>query len=322
MGSPRASLALAAALASAACGAEPMHPAVTAALGPAAGAWSARTAEARRAFDAGRWEDAARALEALIASVPAGAAREGPVPALDAAVRLAFYNLACARARLGRHDAAFDALDQALGDGAGLVGFDLLGRDPDLASLHGKGRWESLLRRLSWNEEVRIVLPSGPAAPGGAPGVVLVATEPADDLPILPSAAWTAVPTAPYSVAPGVRGWSTVLEPGERAAEKAVHALRRGEEAAGGPAARRVLAARGREAVRVAWEVLLRRPEAFTHAVLDGPAPPARALLDRGAERVRARLIVVGREGTPAREVGLAAEAVASYEEAMREALR
>jgi hypothetical protein len=101
------------------------------------------------------------------------------------------------------------------------------------------------------------------------------------------------------------------LEPGARAAEKAVFAVRACEELAAvapGGFATRVLVAHGAEHVRIAWEILLREPTAFTHAVLEGPSPPAWTLLDRGAERLKTRVIT--------------AEDDESIEEALRRAAR
>ena len=305
----------------ASCGGSPVNPRLAAALGPGAVAWRESGDEARRALDGGRWADAARALEAQIAAVPSPAPQGEAGLAIDRAVRFSFFNLACARARLGRHEAAFDALDQAMRDGTGDIGFDHLVRDPDLASLLGKPRWEWLVRRLSWNEEVHVMPPDDPAAAGGAV-IVLIEAGVADPFPLSGIDVAIAVPEAPYAVGPGVRSWTTVLERGERAAEKAVFALARAEEAAGGKAPRRILAARGTEAVAVAWEVILRRPGAFTHAVLDGPAPAARVLLDRGAELTGTRVLAAGPAAMPPAGVGVAAEDAGTSEEALRRAFR
>ena len=316
----RALLVALPALAAASCGGAPMDPRLAAALGPAAAAWREHGDDAKSAFDGGRWADAARELEAQIAAVPSPAPEGEAGLAIDRAVRFSFFNLACARARLGRHEAAFDALDQSMRDGAGEIGFDHLVRDPDLASLLGKARWEAFVRRLSWSDEVRVVLPPAGAASGGALVVVIGAGE-RDPFPVDAVPAAVAVPEAPYAVAPGVRRWTTVLERGERAAEKAVFALARAEEAAGGKSSRRILAARGAEAVAVAWEVILRRPGAFTHAVLDGPAPAARILLDRGAERAGTRVLAAGPAAMPPAGVGVAAEDAGTAAEALRRAL-
>jgi hypothetical protein len=307
------------ALAAASCGSR-TDPRLAAALGPGAAAWEEHGDDAQRAYDGGRWEDAARALEAQIAAVPSPVPGGGAGLAIDRAVRFSFYNLACARARLGRHEAAFDALDQATRDGAGDIGFDHFVRDPDLASLFGKARWEALVRRLSWSDEVRVDLPPEGAASGGAI-VVVLGTGGGDPFPMAGVLATVAVPEAPYAVVAGVRSWTTVLERGERAAEKAVFALARAEEAAGGKASRRILAARGAEAVAVAWEVILRRPGAFTHAVLDGPAPAARVLLDRGGERAGTRVLAAGPAAMPPAGVGVAAEDAGTASEALRRAL-
>ncbi len=74
--------------------------------------------------------------------------------------------------------------------------------------------------------------------------------------------------------------------------------------------------------MRLAWEILLRRPEAFTRAVLDGPAPPDWALLERGADRVKAEILVTGPEGVPGSGTGAKARVLRSLAAALEEALR
>ena len=273
-------------------------------LALALGATSCGPSAPERAFAAGSWEEAAKALEARIALAPPRPADRAAAEGLDRQVRVDFYNLACARARLGRHEPAFDALEQALRDGAWEIGFDHLLRDPDLAPLRGKARWDALVRHLSWNEDVEV------GGPEGSPTVVVWIGPGVPG----PPGARSASPRPPYLVSPGVHAWRTVLEPGARAAEKAVFAARRGE--------RCILAARGAEFVRVAWEVLLREPTVFSHAVLEGPSPPAWALLDRGAERVKARVLAAGPGSMPPPGLGVAAEDAGSLEEALRRAVR
>jgi hypothetical protein len=308
------------ALLAVACGGPAPDRALVAALGPGAAAWAESASAARRAFDAGRWADAARALETQIAAAPAPLP-DGPAgSAIAAGIRVAFYDLACARARLGRPEAALDALEQALRDGGGEIGHDTLLRDADLLPLRGQPRWDALVRRLSWHDGVRVELPADGAAAGGAV-VVVLADGDADAFPAAGLPATVVVPTPPYRIAPGVGAWTTVLETGERAAEKAEYALRFGEEAAGVRAERRVLAARGAGAVAVAWEVLLRRPGAFTHAILDGPPPAARVLLDRGGSRVKTRVLACGPASMPPAGVGVPAEDAGSVAEALRRAL-
>jgi hypothetical protein len=55
------------------------------------------------------------------------------------------YNLACAHAQLGRHDAAVDCLERAAA--AGFSDFTLAARDPDLAPLHGEAAFKAFLDR-------------------------------------------------------------------------------------------------------------------------------------------------------------------------------
>jgi len=59
---------------------------------------------------------------------------------------VAWYNLACARARLGQHAEALDALERAVA--AGYRDADHLAADPDLESLHGHERFAALLAGL------------------------------------------------------------------------------------------------------------------------------------------------------------------------------
>jgi hypothetical protein len=288
-------------------------------LGPNAPAWEAAGREAEAALAAGRWEEAAAAWERRIGLVPAAPGGRGPGGGiLEAATRVDFYNLACVRALAGRRVAALDALDRAFATGTEPVGFDHLREDPDLASLRGDPRWEGLLRRLSWNGEVAVV---GPAGSAPLPVVVVLDLDPAAAAEgPAPADHHRAVPLPPYRAGPEDFRWTTRLEAGERAAEKAVFAI--GAPARAGLAAdpaRSVLVARGEGAVALAWEVLLRRPEAFARAVLDGPPPPSWRTLDRGTERVRTRVWTVGAgAGAPVSSAARAPD----FEAALREALR
>jgi tetratricopeptide (TPR) repeat protein len=285
-----------------------------AALGPDAAAWGAAGAGAERAYALGRWAEAAPLYERRIALVPARAPGDDPRP--DALSRFRdgdLYNLACCRALLGRKDAALDALEEALEKGFEIVGFEHLLEDPDLAPLHGEPRWEALVGDLSWNEVV--------AGHGWGPRAVPVVVSLDDRAEPVPGT-MTVTPRAPYRVAPGRFAWTTRLDPGEQAARKVEFALERGLREGARDPARRILRAEGREHVRLAWEVLLRRPEAFTRAVLVGPAPPAWVLLDRGADRIRTEILVAGPEGVPAKEVGVTVRDCGSAASALREALR
>ncbi len=271
-----------------------------------AGCADAPGAGAERALSLGRWEEAAAHLERGIAEAPAARA-----------ARLDLYNLACARALAGRTEAALDALEASLADGPGDVGFDHLAEDPDLLPLHGEPRWEALLRRLSWSGETAVL---DGAAAGRPPAVVVLVGREESPAPI--PGARLAVPVPPYRTGPAERAWRTRLDPGARAGETAVHALRAAEEGGGTDPARRILRASGAEGVRLAWEILLRHPGVFTRAVLDGPAPPRRALLDRGADRMGTEILVAGIEGVPDPVVGARVRSCGSADAALREALR
>jgi len=268
--------------------------AVLDALGDEAAAWKAAEEEAQAAFAAGDWGGAAARLEAKVSLYPGTMSARLREPR-----RRDLYNLACARALGGRTAEAMDALEQAVGDGFGEIGFDHLAGDPDLESLHGEPRWKALLRRLSWNGEVAVTCAAGDAAPR-LPLVVKVRVGRSclDHDPPLEGAV-VAVPVPPYSLGPFLFEWTTRIDPGERAAEKAALAVEVGTKAFPVIQGRTILFASGKEAVRVAWEVLLRRPDLFTAAILDGPTPPPWVLLDRGVERVKARLLATGPDGVP-----------------------
>lgn len=59
---------------------------------------------------------------------------------------IVWYNLACARARLGKGEEALDALQRAVDEG--FADLALVRADADLASLHGTPRFQALLTRL------------------------------------------------------------------------------------------------------------------------------------------------------------------------------
>jgi tetratricopeptide (TPR) repeat protein len=85
----------------------------------------------------GRHEEAARSYERAFAlGIPPGRATRG----------VAWYNLACAYARLGRHDQAFAALDSAVVQG--VVERRLYESDDDLAALRSDPRFGRLVARL------------------------------------------------------------------------------------------------------------------------------------------------------------------------------
>lgn len=85
----------------------------------------------------GRNEDAVRSYErAFQLGIPPGRATRG----------VAWYNLACAYARLGRSDQAFAALDSAVAQG--MVERRLFDTDEDLAALRSDPRFARLLARL------------------------------------------------------------------------------------------------------------------------------------------------------------------------------
>ena len=81
---------------------------------------------------AGRYEDGLRADRRLVGLCPQ-----------DCDV---YYNLACSLALTGAADAAFDALEHALG--LGFKDADLLTTDEDLGSLRADPRFEAIARRL------------------------------------------------------------------------------------------------------------------------------------------------------------------------------
>jgi hypothetical protein len=290
-----------------------------AALGEKREAWLSAGADADRAFALGRWPEAAAHFERRIALAPipepGGVVFQGP---LGEETRRDLYNLACARALAGRTEAALDALEMSMEEGPGEVGFDHLAEDPDLAALHGEPRWKALLRALSWNDEVAYF-----AGKGEVPGTVAVVVAVGEGAAVeeVPGAV-QAFPGAPYRSGAATFAWTTRLDPGARAGEKAVFALREAEGRCAVDPARRILRASGPAGVRLAWEILLRHPGVFTRAVLDGPAPPRRALLDRGAERMGTEILAAGPEGVPDPVVGARVRSCGSLAAAWKEALR
>jgi predicted Zn-dependent protease len=80
--------------------------------------------------------DHARAQSALAVATEAAPGQ----PAL-------WYNLACARARLGAKKPALDALERAVS--AGYSDLEHMAKDGDLASLHGEARFQALVRAPS-----------------------------------------------------------------------------------------------------------------------------------------------------------------------------
>lgn len=86
----------------------------------------------------GRYAEAATSYEqAFAAGIPPGRATRG----------LAWYNLACAYARSGRSDHAFEALNKAVDEG--MTDRATFEKDEDLAGLRGDTRFAALLVRLS-----------------------------------------------------------------------------------------------------------------------------------------------------------------------------
>lgn len=122
---------------------------------------SSGMAEAEALFQAQKWADASRAFEALTKAEPANGRAwlrlggslhalgqyERAVPAFERAVEIlqgpfAMYNLACAYARLGNKDKAFEWLTKAFN--AGFPQASLLQTDEDLASLRTDARFKEL----------------------------------------------------------------------------------------------------------------------------------------------------------------------------------
>ena len=229
----------------------------------------------------------------LLGAAAAIAAASGCVPPPpeppEADPRVAVYNRACELALEGKVEPAFAALEEAVGQGFGRIGFDHLAADPDLVPLRGDPRWGALLRRLSWNEDVHLEV-KVPQAEGPLPLTVEILAGPWPPLLCMsPPGPYAAIPQPPFRQGPDSFQWTTRLDPGKRAAEKVALAVERAcrDEDVG----RKILLASGETEVRVAWEVLLRIPEIFDVAVLDGPEPPAWVLLDRGREKVRTRIL-------------------------------
>lgn len=109
----------------------------------------------------GRFEEARQICQKAIAWEPAEPAHR--------------YNLACVEAVAGQRDAAFAALDEAVA--RGFKDTEVLGTDPDLASLRADPRFADVVRRVAQNAIARVDPAAGapvvvPAAPDGpAPAV-------------------------------------------------------------------------------------------------------------------------------------------------------
>ena len=95
----------------------------------------------------GRVEQMEQILEGVVERVPAH-----PVP---------LYNLACAKARLGKTDEALDALERAVA--AGLAARDEIARDADFIALRNHPRFDQVLRRAA--EVTPFALTPPPATP-------------------------------------------------------------------------------------------------------------------------------------------------------------
>jgi thiol-disulfide isomerase/thioredoxin len=88
-------------------------------------------------MQSGRYYKAAKTLERIVALAPESDSQ--------------FYNLACARARLGDPDAAFAALDRAFANGRSDA--DYIKTDDDLAALRDDPRFDDLIERIeAWVE--------------------------------------------------------------------------------------------------------------------------------------------------------------------------
>lgn len=230
-------------------------------------------------------------LGAAAALAASGCVPPPPEPP-EADPRIAVYNRACELALEGKVEPAFAALEEAVGEGFGRIGFDHLAADPDLEPLHGDPRWGRLVERLSWVREDSLAFTASRAGDRAGPLVVFLlpdgmAFAEAKGRLKEPWDVWVAVPAPPYQEAPGVLRWTTRLDPGNRAAEKVERVVMEADNHEPVDTGRCVLVASGEGTIRLAWEILLRRPTLFRSAVLDGPQPPAWALLDRGKEKAR-----------------------------------
>ncbi|MHC5209323.1 MAG: tetratricopeptide repeat protein [Planctomycetota bacterium] len=152
-----------------ACAVHDVHDVETAAQPPQATATdvAATLTAANAHFNAGRWGEAARGYDTVLAADPSqGVAWFRLGYALHAQGKLerackvhakatefpqyapvAAYNLGCAHALLGHPDEAFEALGRAVSLGFGSVA--QLDGDTDLVSLHADPRWAALRARLT-----------------------------------------------------------------------------------------------------------------------------------------------------------------------------
>ena len=323
-------LLLAAALGAAGCDPGPA-PSMAAIPGLPAGAdadaWEQAGRDARTALALGRWDAAAAAYEKRVAMC---GAPDSPVDREVVAVEL--YNLACARSLGGHVVPALDALEQAVSGDFGRVGVDHLLRDPDLGPLHATQRWENLVRRPTGGRGKGEFARDFPPMVGSDPKpfvvnidfcrLVFVHTGQGKELHERPDRPHVIFPWRPYGWQDDGLAWSTRLDAGEGAAEVVAAAVAKGLESCASDRTRVVLLAGLPGRVRIAWEILLRRPALFTAAVIDGPAPPAWVLLDRGAENLKTRMITTKESGLPDRRVPVKVSLIAGYEAAVAEALR
>jgi hypothetical protein len=316
---------LAAALLLPACGAFEPAPDTggpLAVLGEKRAAWEALDRAAHTAYEAGRWEESAARHEEKFPLLPVAAPGAPLDERVETILQTDLYNIACCRALSGKKAEALDALERAFRDGCGAIGFDHLVQDPDLESLHGEDRWKSLISSVGSDLGLSLV-GSGKWKAARVPVVVeLLPAGTSDSGQAVAPEAATVWPRPPFRLGPKRASWTSRLDWGEHAAKTALRSCARATKEWDLVTAPRVLKASGPEMVGIAWEILLRRPEAFTYAVLDGPAPPARVLLDRGAEKVKTAILVADAKGVPDARVGVRVEVAGSAEEALRRALR
>ena len=76
---------------------------------------------------------------------------------------IAIYNIACCNAILGRLDAAFEALDQAME--AGFDQFEILAEDPDLKNLRSDPRFKKLIAAHAAEADAKEAKPAASATP-------------------------------------------------------------------------------------------------------------------------------------------------------------
>jgi C-terminal processing protease CtpA/Prc len=123
---------------------------------PAVAPAAAQSADAlaQQASSAYARKDYARSADLFAAAIRAGATDPN-----------VFYNAACANARAGRVDAAFELLARALE--AGFVDVANLEKDPDLESLRADPRWAPLVERFKTTAAARERFWNGPALATG-----------------------------------------------------------------------------------------------------------------------------------------------------------